>query len=217
MVMQKNQSKSKPAIPRVMIRVILVDDEEDFLEETEEGLRYYENSTYGFEVIGTAQSAEEGLLLIEETAPDILIMDIKMPPGMDGIEAAKILGQSHPDIHVLIFSSYKDFSDMETIVKAGIRGYISKGSIKELIKGVISIYQGEPYFPQEIVASLFKKQFSKKEVPHLSLPLNISPREQEIILLHNQGMSRQEISDHLKISRSSVNTYFQRIQKKNGF
>ncbi len=215
--MKKNQNESKQVDPRITIQVVLVDDEEDFLEETEEGLRYYENSAYRFEVIGTAQSAEEGLLLMEETAPDIIIMDIKMPPGMDGIEAARILGRHHPNTHVLIFSSYKDFSDMETIVKAGIRGYISKGSIKELIKGMISIYKGEPYFPQEIVASLFKKQFSKKDGSQLSFPINISPREQEIILLHSEGLSRQEISERLKISRSSINTYFQRIQKKNGF
>lgn len=212
----KNTQHKHPD-PRIKIQVVLIDDEEDFLEETEEGLRYYENSEYHFEVIGTAQSAEEGILLMEEISPDIVIMDIKMPPGMDGIQAAKILGQSHPNTLVLIFSSYKDFSDMETIVKAGIHGYISKGSIKELIKGMISVYQGEPYFPPEIVASLFKKQFSKKGVPHLPLPLNISPREQEIISLHEKGLSRQEISEQLKISRSSVNTYFQRIQKKNGF
>ena len=215
--MRNNLGKSTQSNPRVTIQIILVDDEEDFLEETEEGLRYYENSHYRFEVIGTAQSAEEGLLLMQENPPDIIIMDIKMPPGMDGIEAAEILRVNHPNTHVLIFSSYKDFSDMETIVKTGIRGYISKGSIKELIKGLISVYEGEPYFPPDIVASLFKKQFSKKDVTHVSLPLNISPREQEIILLHHQGLSRQEISEHLKISRSSVNTYFQRIQKKNGF
>lgn len=212
-----NHIHPKYPATRVKIQVVLIDDEEDFLEETEEGLRYYEDSNYCFEVIGTAQSAEEGILLMKEISPDIVIMDIKMPPGMDGIEAAKFLGQNYPKTHVLLFSSYKDFSDIETIVKAGVHGYIPKGSIKKLIKGIISVYQGEPYFSQEIVASLFKKQFSKKDVSHLSLPLNISPREQEIILLHQKGLSRQEISEQLKISRSSVNTYFQRIQQKNGF
>lgn len=202
---------------QVNIQVFLIDDEDDFLEETEEGLRYYKDSEHRFKVVGTAQSAEEGIPLVEKMRPDIVIMDIKMPPGMDGICAAKILSQSVPETHVLIFSSYKDFSDMETIVNAGIRGYISKGSIKDLIKGIISICQGEPYFPQDIVTSLFKKQFSKKETPSIPVQDNMSPREQEILLLHRKGLNKQEISEHLKISLSSVKTYFQRIQKKNAF
>lgn len=202
---------------QIKIQVFLIDDEDDFLEETEEGLRYYKDSEHRFEVVGKARSAEEGIPLVERIRPDIVIMDIKMPPGMDGICAAKILSQSMPETHVLVFSSYKDFSDMETIVNAGIRGYISKGSIKDLIKGIISVCQGEPYFPQDIVASLFKKQFSKKESPSIPVQDNMSPREQEIIMLHRKGLNKQEISEHLKISLSSVKTYFQRIQKKNAF
>lgn len=213
--MDKNVVKAK-----VKIQVVLIDDETDFLEDTEEGLHFYKDSEHRFEVLGTAQSAETGIPLVQKLRPDIVIMDIKMPPGMDGITAANILRQKAPDTHVMIFSSHKDFSDIETIVNAGVRGYISKGSIKDLIKGIISVCEGEPYFPPEIVTSLFKKQFSKKEpasATALAIQKNISPRELEIITLHRQGLNKQEISEHLKISLSSVKTYFQRIQKKNGF
>ncbi len=199
------------------IQIVLVDDEEDFLENTQDGLKYHKGSNYVFNVVATARSGEEGIALIEKHHPDIAVMDIKMPPGIDGIEAARHLHKTVPETRVLIFSSYKDFSDMETIVNAGVRGYIPKGSIKELIKGIISVWEGEPYFPQEIVASLFRKQFSKED-PGISLnAYQLTPREKEIVLLHRQGLSKQEICDTLKISISSVRTYFRRIEQRNGF
>lgn len=143
-------------------------------------------------------------------------MDLKMP-GLDGVQVADILFREQAQTKVLVFSSYLDFKDMESIVRAGIRGYIVKGNLRELIRGIEKVYRGEPYFPPEVIQSLFKQQFSKQQEDDSLARISwqeLSPREKQIVSLHRSGCSKQEIAERLKLSLSTVKTYFQRIERK---
>lgn len=210
-----------PSQPKTVIEVLLVDDEEDFLEDVRDALTHQRLIPYSLQVVGMAHDGNQALELARSLEPDILVMDLVMP-GLDGVQAADILYRERPQMKVLVFSSYLDFKDMASIVKAGVRGYILKGNLRELIRGIEKVYRNEPCFPPEVIQSLFKQQFSKSHKPEeeghrkkLSWQ-DLSPRERQILSLDQSGCSKQEIADQLGVSLSTVKTYFQRITRKYG-
>lgn len=202
---------------QTVIEVMLVDDEEDFLEDVSDALLYQKQIPYSLDVVGMAANGEQALEMARELKPDIVVMDLVMP-GLDGVQVADILFQELPLIKVLVFSSYLDFKDMQSIVNAGVRGYIVKGNLRELIRGIEKVYKDEPCFPPDVVQSLFKQQFHRQQGPQeqkLSVSWqDLSYREREILSLHQAGFNRQDIALRLGLSTSTIKTYFRRIEKK---
>lgn len=200
-----------------VVEVLLVDDEEDFLEDVRDALTHQELIPYTIRVVGMAHDGALAVELARSLNPDIVVMDLVMP-GLDGVQIANLLYREHLHTKVLVFSSYLDFKDMDSIVRAGVRGYILKGNLRELIRGIEKVYRDEPCFPPEVIQSLFRQQFSKQEdTGRLKLAWQeLSPREREILTLHQSGRSKQEIAEQLKLSLSTVKTYFQRIERKHG-
>lgn len=217
---QANQPE-QPSQPKTVIEVLLVDDEEDFLEDVRDALTHQQLIPYFLNVVGMAHDGNQALELARTLNPDILVMDLVMP-GLDGVQAADILFREQPHVKVLVFSSYLDFKDMASIVKSGVRGYILKGNLRELILGVEKVYRNEPCFPPEVIQSLFKQQFTKASKFDEDSSRNkiswqeLSPRERQIVSLDQAGCSKQEIADQLGVSLSTVKTYFQRITRKYG-
>lgn len=205
---------------QTVIDVMLVDDEEDFLEDVSDALLYQKQIPYSLNVVGMACNGEQALEMARELKPEIVVMDLVMP-GLDGVQVADILFQQLPLIKVLVFSSYLDFKDMQSIVNAGVRGYIVKGNLRELIRGIEKVYNDEPCFPPDVVQSLFKQQFHRQPAtPHQKLSVSwqdLSYREREILTLHQAGHNRQEIARRLGLNISTIKTYFRRIEKKGGF
>jgi len=202
---------------QAVIDVMLVDDEEDFLEDISDALVYQKQIPYSIQIVGTATHGEQALKIARQLQPEIVVMDLVMP-GLDGVQVADILFHELPQIKVLVFSSYLDFKDMQSIVNAGVRGYIVKGNLRELIRGIEKVYRDEPCFPPEVIQSLFKQQFSKKQdTQKLSVSWqDLSYREREILSLHQAGQSKQDIAERLGLSLSTIKTYFRRIEKKSG-
>ncbi|MGV3526781.1 MAG: response regulator [Candidatus Sericytochromatia bacterium] len=204
---------------QTVIEILLVDDEDDFLDDVRDALTYQKQIPYTLQIVGTANNGQQALDLARQLEPDIIVMDLVMP-GIDGVEAANILFREQPHLKVLVFSSYLDFKDMESIVRAGVRGYILKGNLRELIRGIERVYNNEPCFPPEVIQSLFRLQFNKhQEETELTQQAwsDLSPRERQIVSLHQAGRSRQEIAEQLSLTLSTVKTYFRRIEKKQGF
>lgn len=204
--------------PGTVVEVLLVDDEEDFLEDVRDALTHQDLIPFTIKVVGMAHDGYQALELARSLNPDIVVMDLVMP-GLDGVQVADMLFREQPRARVLVFSSYLDFKDMETIVRAGVRGYIVKGNLRELIRGIEKVYYDEPCFPPEVIQSLFKQQFSKRQESSSKVQASwqdLSPRERQIVSLHQSGHSKQEIADQLKLSLSTVKTYFQRIERKYG-
>lgn len=199
-----------------LIEVLLVDDDTEVLEDVRDALVYQKAEPYTFEIVGVAHDGQQALNLARELEPDIIVMDLLMP-GLDGVQVADVLNREAHPAKVLIFSSFLDFKDMASIVKAGVRGYIVKGNLKELVRGVTQVYQGQPWFPQEVVESLFRQQFSKQEDNSIRAKgswQDLSPRERQIVTLHQEGASKQAIAEQLGVSLSTIKTYFTRIGHK---
>jgi len=103
------------------VRVLIVDDQEPF----RSAARLVVELTDGFEVAGEAGSGEDGLRLVEELSPDLILMDIKMP-GMDGLEATRRILADDPDARVVVLSTYEAGEFEERALEVGATAFISK-------------------------------------------------------------------------------------------
>lgn len=106
-----------PVTPSV--RVLIVDDQEAF----RTAARMVVELSDGFEIVGEAASGEEGIHLVDELSPDLVLMDIKMP-GIDGLEATRRIIAAHPGARVVALSTYEEYVDQT--LDAGAMAFISK-------------------------------------------------------------------------------------------
>jgi DNA-binding NarL/FixJ family response regulator len=114
-----------------MPRVVVVDDDNDLAEELA-GLF----TDVGYEVMGIANAALEGIDLVSRTSPDVVVMDVRMQ-GMSGTEAADVLRREHPDVPVVLLSAYSDEGIVKAAEEANVAAYLVKGcSASELLSTV---------------------------------------------------------------------------------
>ncbi len=122
-----------------LYKVIVVDDEKSIRERL---TRYFPWSDVGFEVVGAAENGREALVLIEQEHPDVVLTDVLMPE-MTGLELAKEIKISYPDIKVIILSAYDDFKYAQDAIQYGVKGYMLKPLNKEDFYDVFNKLMGE--------------------------------------------------------------------------
>jgi DNA-binding NarL/FixJ family response regulator len=173
--------------------VIIVDDHKAM----RDGLSYMLNSKGIAEVVAQASNGKEFLDLLDNIQPDIVLMDINMPV-IDGIEATKRARQKFPDLKILVLSMHEEEQYYNSMIQAGVMGFVLKESGAEEIEAAINaIDKGKPYFSQELLIKILKKKQGKDTV-------KITHREREILDLICKGMSNQEIADKLFLSVRTV-------------
>jgi DNA-binding NarL/FixJ family response regulator len=190
------------------IKVLIVDDHHV----VREGLRRILDDDDEVEVIGEARNGEEAVVKAISLAPDVIIMDLKMP-GMDGIMATHEIKQKMPDINILVLTLYaEDF--INQAVEAGVSGYLLKDSDSEQItKAVHQVYDGlcpiAPSLTRELVTKFVK--LSRNDQSTL-----LSKRQTEILRLIAEGISGKDIGSQLFISTSTVKREIRNIFDKLG-
>jgi DNA-binding NarL/FixJ family response regulator len=173
--------------------VIIVDDHKAL----RDGLTYMLDSLGIAEVIGQVSNGKEFLDLLEGIKPDIVLMDINMPV-IDGLEATKRARLMIPDLKILVLSMHGEEQYYNSMIQAGVMGFILKESGADEIQAAIeSIYSGKPYFSQELLLRLLKKKQDGNEV-------NLTQRELEILKLICKGLSNQDIANTLFLSIRTV-------------
>ena len=173
--------------------IILVDDHEIF----RNGLKVLLESTGDYRIIAEASNGLEFIKILENTKPDIVLMDIQMPE-LNGIETSEKVLKTAPDLKILVLSMFDDKRYYEKLIDIGIKGFILKDSnIDELVQAIERIIAGESFFSQKLLLSLVNSKKSKNEI-------DLTKRELEILQLIAKGLSTQEISDQLFISFRTV-------------
>ena len=111
-------------------RIVVVDNDPDALE-----LVVLDLSLEGIEVVGTAQDGDSALRLVAELAPDVLVVDHRMPPGPAGIDVAAAVRSSHPDTRVVLYSNYQSSALLARSRELGVR-FVPKGNLRTLRRAV---------------------------------------------------------------------------------
>jgi DNA-binding NarL/FixJ family response regulator len=197
------------------IKLFVVDDHPIFID----GITGLLKDAPGFSIIGTAQNGKELLEKIASQTPDIVLMDINMPE-MDGIEATKQLKINYPNIKVIMLTMFNDIRFIKELLEIGAKGYILKNiSRDDLIKAIETVSSGMPFLDsavQEKVISNMQNQdegeVDDKEAD--AMVQNITTRELEILQLIALGLTSQEISKKLFISKNTVETHRKNLLAK---
>lgn len=165
-----------------------------------------------FEVVGEASTGEEALQLTRSLAPDVVLMDVKMP-GIGGIEATKKLLAIHDYVKIIAVTACDDDLFPTRLLQAGAMGYVTKGAdLDEMIKAIRAVCGGDLYMSNSVAQQLALKNFGGKqeESPFQKL----SERELQTAMLIARGKKAQDIADTFCVSPKTVNSYRYRIFDK---
>ena len=193
------------------ISLVIADDHEIF----RDGLALMLSKQESVELVGQAGDGKELLRLVDETRPDMVLTDIKMP-GMDGIGAARVLLQRYPELKIIALSMFEEEDLIVEMLEAGARGYLLKNADKkEILEAIYTVNEGNIFYCKHTTAHLasliVKSKFdSQKKSPGALF----TDREKEIIKLICRQHTAQEIGKLLFLSKRTVEGYRTRILEK---
>jgi DNA-binding NarL/FixJ family response regulator len=192
-------------------RVLVVDDHPVY----RHGLRTALEHVADIEIVGDCDDGAAAVEAVAELAPDVVLMDVRMP-GMDGVEAARLITERNPDVRVVMLTASQDASDLVASIRAGASGYILKEASTEEVADVVrAITQGRAFVSSTMTPKLFA------EFNALALRAEdgegerrLTRREVEILGLVAEGLSNKQIAQRLVISQNTVKNHVRNILEK---
>lgn len=188
-----------------MTRVLIIDDHEI----VRKGLRMTIQGESDLEFVGEGANGAEALILADSTHPDVILMDVKMPQ-MDGIRATKTIHAAHPEIAILILSSFGDDPELFSALQAGASGYLLKDiSGDELAAAIRGAASGKPQLHPQIARRLMQR------MPAPNNPLaELTPREEDVLRCLARGMNNKAIANELVVAETTIKGYVSTILGK---
>ena len=180
------------------------------------GFMHILNYQHDMEVVATAADGLEAYDQVAKHRPDILLMDLSMPPGESGLIATGKINEDFPDTKVVILTMYDDEEYLFHVLKNGASGYVLKNSPdEELLSAIRTVYDGGTYIHPSMATSLVR-QFVKKDFDEVETdPYKIlSRREIEVLPLVAKGYGNKEIAEMLYISVKTVEAHKSKIMEK---
>jgi DNA-binding NarL/FixJ family response regulator len=206
------------------IRVLAADDQRV----VREGLAMLLGLLPDVEVVGTAANGEEALALADELRPDVILMDLRMP-RMDGVEATRRLRATHPEIKVVVLTTYADDRSVIDALRAGALGYLTKDAGGDEIRQALQrVTNGQasldPAVQMHLVEAIATSTTTTTTTttdatsapPASQLPDGLTPREAEVLALIGAGLSNAEIAARLFVSEATVKSHVNHLFPKIG-
>ena len=193
------------------IRVLVVDDQELF----RRGLVMLLGVEPGIEVVGEAGDGVEGTNLAASAAPDVVLLDVRMP-RRTGVEACRGIKEAVPSAKIIMLTVSDEEADLYESVKNGASGYLLKdSSIEEVAQAIRVVNEGQSLISPSMAVKLIDefKQMSRPERDHAS-GLRLTDRELEVLRLVAKGMNNREIAKELFISDNTVKNHVRNILEK---
>jgi DNA-binding NarL/FixJ family response regulator len=170
-----------------------------------EGLRLSLSRAPNIRVVGEAADGESAIALAERRRPDVVIMDVRMP-GMDGLQATKVISDRLPDVAVLIFTAYSERSLLSRGLESGAKGYILKEAPHAtLLRAIEKVAAGDGYVDPALMPAFLTGK-DQNEM--------LTGREREILQLLADGMSNADVATKLFISQETVKSHVRHILAK---
>lgn len=206
----------------VTIRVLVVDDQAI----VREGLVTVLSLLADIEVVGEAANGEVACELTDRLAPDVVLMDLRMPV-LDGIAATRRITAAHPEVGVLVLTTFADQADVLQAMRAGARGYLTKDAGRaEVAAAVRAVAQGHTTLGAAVGAGLFAAgsfpagsldtDGSSGPTRSLADRFGLTSREREVLDLVADGLSNREIAERLFVGVSTVKTHINALFAKLG-
>lgn len=193
------------------MRAMVVDDHDLFAN----GLAKLLETVPGVQVVGVATSGSQALELADRVAPDLALMDIKMP-GLDGIETTRLLLNRRPALKVVLLTVLDDDEYIVRGVKAGAAAYVLKDTTQEeLVRVLRSVQAGGPVITPGVAGRpRILEEFKEKPARDRADPLPLTGREEQILKAVVSGCSTQEVADYLGIADKTVRNHISNIYRK---
>ena len=167
----------------------------------------------GHTVVGQAGDGLTAVGSVRSAKPDMVLMDIKMP-GMDGIEALRLIKSASPEVKVIMLTVSEDEASLIDAIRAGADGYLLKHlNAKDFLEMISGIERGEAAITRSLTTRLLRHMATPEPESERSL---LSEREVEILKLVSTGMSNRAIADELLISENTVKYHLKNILHKLG-
>ena len=195
------------------LRVVIADDQAS----VREGLVLLLGGLPGIEVVGAAADGEQALALVAERKPDAILLDLHMPV-LDGIGATRRLVAEHPEVAIVVLTTFADDSTVLDALHAGARSYLTKDADHtEIAKALQAAAGGLTVFDPRVHATLLAATANAKPEPMAAPPPDgLTEREAEILGLIARGMTNPEIAAQLFLSNHTIKTHISRIFAKTG-
>src|SRR2546426_8684325 len=195
------------------IRVLIADDHALF----RRGLNMVLESEEGIDVVAEAEDGQDAIAKSEEFAPDVVLMDVRMP-RVSGIEATRTIRDVIPTAKILMLTVSDEEEDLYEAIKAGANGYLLKEiSIEEVADAIRAVVQGQSLISPSMASKLLNEfnTLVKRadEKPRLQAP-RLTTRELEVLKLVAQGMSNRDVAEALFIAENTVKNHVRNILEK---
>jgi DNA-binding NarL/FixJ family response regulator len=193
------------------MRVVVADDQTV----VREGLVTLLSTIPDIEVVGAAGDGEQSIALVAQTAPDVVLMDLRMP-GLDGVEATRRIRVAHPGTQVVVLTTYADDDSILDALRAGALGYLTKDAGRDHIRRALeAAAAGQAVLDPAVQARLVQVAHPPTAAP-AAIPDGLTDREVDVLRLIAAGKSNGEIAAELFVSEATVKTHINHIFAKTG-
>jgi DNA-binding NarL/FixJ family response regulator len=205
----KSPGADDKAAPAKKLRLLVVDDHEV----VRQGLAALLNRREAFQVVAEAGNVEEALSAVERYAPDLVIMDVRLPDG-SGIEACRDIRAEHPGVRVVMLTSYPDEAVLSAIV-AGASGYLLKQvRARDLVSALEAVGRGESLLDPAVTEKVLERVRRIATSAYTDEFAQLTAQEQKILLLVAEGKTNKEIAAEVYLSDKTVKNYVSSILSK---
>ena len=200
------------------IRVLVVEDQPKILKAQIKLLETFDD----LEIVGEALSGESALEMLEETRPEVLLLDLGLPQ-MSGIEVTRKVRAEHPNIEILIFTIFDEEEKVTEAIVAGAAGYLLKGTpVEKIVEAIRDVHAGGAVIQPNLARSLLRliganagsERGSLRPRPSGDATSVLTERELEILQIIAKGLSNNEVAKVLGLSKATIRTHLEHIYEK---
>jgi DNA-binding NarL/FixJ family response regulator len=194
------------------LRIVVADDQAT----VREGLVVLLGLLPDIEVVASAADGEQALRVVAEQHPDVILLDLHMPV-LDGVEATRRLTKLHPEVAVVVLTTYADDTSILAALQAGARSYLTKDADRgHIAQALRSAATGLTVLDPAVHAALLAAAARPGKPPERKLPDGLTHREAEILGLIARGLSNSDIAAELYLSSHTIKSHINRIFAKTG-